>query len=88
MNRRGLRNPYEVMFRQLPEKKLHEEQRQSERIIFDLILKRLGLMVLTAFTDLQENLVVGLVIFRYHDFILDSVNDIQVPCAMEYSRKC
>jgi hypothetical protein len=53
---------------QLPEKKLQEGQRRRERMIFELILKRLGLMVLTEFTDLQESLVVGLVILIFHDF--------------------
>jgi hypothetical protein len=63
-----MRNPYKIVVRQLLQKKLHKGQRRSERMIFDLILKQLGLMVLTAFTDLQESLVVGLVILIYHDF--------------------
>jgi len=65
-----MRNLYEIVVRQLLEKMLHEGQRQSERMIFELMLKWLSLMVLTVFTDLQESLVVGLVIFMYHDFIL------------------
>ena len=56
------------MVRHLPEKELHEGQRNSERIIFELILKWLDLMILPGFTDLQESLVMGLVILRYHDF--------------------
>jgi len=63
-----MRNPYKIVVGQLQENKLHEGQRKSERMIFELILKWLSLMVLIAFTDLQESLVVGLVIFRYHDF--------------------
>jgi len=63
-----MRNPYKIVVRQLLEKKLHEGQSQSERIIFDLMVKWLGLMVLTGFTDLQDCPVVGLVILSYHDF--------------------
>jgi hypothetical protein len=68
MHRGEMRNPYKIVAGQLQENKLHEGQRKSERMIFELILKWLSLMVLTAFTDLQESLVVGLVIFRYLDF--------------------
>ena len=71
MQRGEVRNPYNIVVRHLPEKKLHEGQRNSERIVFELILKRQDLMVLPGFTYLQGSLVVDLVIFRCHDFSKD-----------------
>ena len=40
-----MRNPYKIVVGQLQENKLHEGQRKSERMIFELILKWLSLMV-------------------------------------------